>query len=404
HIISIGLGVAALGQSAAAQSGFLSFGSGPGEVNVISSQRVSADGETVIGFASAGFAGGPFRWTRETGILPIPGPPGVTNLAAGAISPDGQSVVGGGTDAWVWFASTGESVSVGRPPSGLRVGLSAISNEPVAAGSALIIDRTGSLDDAFLPASWSPDGGLVIAPPVLPNEEQPRWRARQILEDGRLYVMSDDHPHPYLYTPDGGYEELAWGPSGAIDPTGTIIVGSRRIGFNDQGFPVNEAVVWTREGEFILPTAVPGDSAGALLLSDDGRFILGGTTSFVPALWVDREGPIDLIQYATNRGVDLAGWVFLGVTRMSADGRVFTCQVNRFGDPDWPQGRVDIGVLTLEPCPADVNFDGLLLPDDFTEWVARFNTKHIRCDQNGDNACDGSDFFAWVVGYTAGCR
>lgn len=57
------------------------------------------------------------------------------------------------------------------------------------------------------------------------------------------------------------------------------------------------------------------------------------------------------------------------------------------------------------PCQlADVNQDGVLSPDDFSAWVAAFNTTSPRCDQNADGRCTPADFSAWVGNYNAGCN
>ncbi len=56
-----------------------------------------------------------------------------------------------------------------------------------------------------------------------------------------------------------------------------------------------------------------------------------------------------------------------------------------------------------EPCPADVNSDGLLTPADFNAWIIAFNTQAPGCDQNGDGLCAPADFNAWILNYNQGC-
>jgi hypothetical protein len=66
--------------------------------------------------------------------------------------------------------------------------------------------------------------------------------------------------------------------------------------------------------------------------------------------------------------------------------------------------RSTIAVITLpQPCPADVNGDGMLTPSDFSAWIAAFNTQAPGCDQNGDGQCFPNDFSAWVGNFNAGC-
>ncbi len=56
-----------------------------------------------------------------------------------------------------------------------------------------------------------------------------------------------------------------------------------------------------------------------------------------------------------------------------------------------------------EPCPADVNGDGLVSPQDFNAWIQAFNTQAAGCDQNGDGLCSPQDFNAWIANFNAGC-
>ncbi|MEL6797903.1 MAG: GC-type dockerin domain-anchored protein [Planctomycetota bacterium] len=58
---------------------------------------------------------------------------------------------------------------------------------------------------------------------------------------------------------------------------------------------------------------------------------------------------------------------------------------------------------SVDPCPADVNGDGIASPADFNAWVVAFNSQAPECDQNGDGNCDPADFNAWIVNYNAGC-
>ena len=63
---------------------------------------------------------------------------------------------------------------------------------------------------------------------------------------------------------------------------------------------------------------------------------------------------------------------------------------------------------TVEPCPADVNKDGLADPADFTAWLACFNNPASapycpRADVNGDGNVDPADFTAWLAAFNAGC-
>jgi len=55
------------------------------------------------------------------------------------------------------------------------------------------------------------------------------------------------------------------------------------------------------------------------------------------------------------------------------------------------------------PCPPDVNLDGMATPADFSAWNAAFNAADRKADQNADGAVTPADFSAWIANYNAGC-
>ena len=54
-------------------------------------------------------------------------------------------------------------------------------------------------------------------------------------------------------------------------------------------------------------------------------------------------------------------------------------------------------------CPADINRDGLVTPEDFSAWVAAFKAMDPSADVNGDGEVTPADFSAWIKNYNAGC-
>jgi hypothetical protein len=54
-------------------------------------------------------------------------------------------------------------------------------------------------------------------------------------------------------------------------------------------------------------------------------------------------------------------------------------------------------------CLADTNNDGIVSPQDFSAWIAAFNTQAPACDQNNDGLCLSNDFASWIQNYNAGC-
>lgn len=59
--------------------------------------------------------------------------------------------------------------------------------------------------------------------------------------------------------------------------------------------------------------------------------------------------------------------------------------------------------INANPCVADVIYDTVLTPIDFTGWINAFNDGRAECDQNADGLCNAGDFTAWIANYNAGC-
>ncbi|MEL6499475.1 MAG: GC-type dockerin domain-anchored protein [Planctomycetota bacterium] len=70
----------------------------------------------------------------------------------------------------------------------------------------------------------------------------------------------------------------------------------------------------------------------------------------------------------------------------------------------WSSSEGDVLTLvSLDPCPADVNDDGQVSPNDFNAWINAYNSNTPACDQNGDGECRQNDFNAWILNFNAGC-
>ena len=77
-------------------------------------------------------------------------------------------------------------------------------------------------------------------------------------------------------------------------------------------------------------------------------------------------------------------------------GDVFTCEVTA-------AGCVEVTDPVAIRCAADMNADGVILPSDFTAWIAGYNAGDLGADQNIDGALTPADFTAWISNYNAGC-
>ncbi|PHQ79981.1 MAG: hypothetical protein COB69_06870 [Phycisphaera sp.] len=60
-------------------------------------------------------------------------------------------------------------------------------------------------------------------------------------------------------------------------------------------------------------------------------------------------------------------------------------------------------MLTLEPCRADLNEDGVTDAADFKLWLQAFNAQNPAADQNGDGRIDPTDYTAFLAGARRGC-
>lgn len=66
-------------------------------------------------------------------------------------------------------------------------------------------------------------------------------------------------------------------------------------------------------------------------------------------------------------------------------------------------------VVTSDPrtgvsaCLADTNRDGMLTPQDFTAWLAAYNTGSSIADQNRDGRISPRDFTVWIDTFNQGC-
>ncbi|RNC80380.1 MAG: hypothetical protein ED559_00765 [Phycisphaera sp.] len=81
--------------------------------------------------------------------------------------------------------------------------------------------------------------------------------------------------------------------------------------------------------------------------------------------------------------------------------------IGSFGIAYTHEGRLFVreagATINSNPCVADVTYDSVLSPVDFTAWINAFNQGLAECDQNADGACTPIDFTAWIANFNAGC-
>ncbi|MEL6795323.1 MAG: GC-type dockerin domain-anchored protein, partial [Planctomycetota bacterium] len=118
-------------------------------------------------------------------------------------------------------------------------------------------------------------------------------------------------------------------------------------------------------------------------------------------VWTEQDGMRDLTDIIRDAaGVELDEYSGVHDIFVSGDGRVIAGTV--FNSDLDPRTRSFVFELSTS-CPADVNGDGQLSPNDFNAWILAYNSSNPACDQNGDGECRQNDFNAWILNFNAGC-
>ncbi|HEY4157477.1 MAG TPA: hypothetical protein VGM29_05245 [Polyangiaceae bacterium] len=311
-------------------------------------QAISADGQVVVGslqFAPT-FDWQGFRWTRETGYVPL----GFLSTANGeseaaAVNADGTFIAGDSSDTLehpVRWAADLQLSNLGIAPMRNNGYVTGISGDgAVVVGFAY--SNTDTVDYMF---RWT----------ALGMQEVGQGRAEGISADARVIVG-------YVAPTAGEFGNAAsWG-TGSADPAslaagpgfqytsahatnsdGTVIVGEA---FNWDTSA--HAVRWTSAGLDDLGT-LPGDShCAAFAVSADGSLIAGQSSTISlydddgrAMIWDAKHGMRALIDALIAQGATLDGWQPLRVSGVSADGSVLA------GWGKDPTGTIEAFVARLE--------------------------------------------------------
>lgn len=298
---------------------------------------LSADGTTVVGQGtnSSGVARA-FRWTAATGVQDIGAGASTLQSAASGVNADGSVVVGsyGGSpdQAFRWTASTGTQ-DLGFLPSGSL----SIANSVSANGSIVV----GSATDAttFHSFRWTAATGIQ----ALPNAAGFDYSlgASGISADGSVIVGTNGNKggaanidHAYRYTDAGGYQDLGVQP-GFTRSVARVVSGDGQtvIGFS-QLFPppsgsgaVIGAFRWTA-ATGLVPLFLDDETYSvADAVTFDGSRIVGTSTGSAgprAVMWASTLGSVDLNTYLPTLGVNLTGWNLTDTTGISSDGSVIS--------------------------------------------------------------------------------
>lgn len=221
--------------------------------------------------------------------------------------------------------------------------------------------------------------------------------------------------------------ELEGGP-GVV--AGTITIDTTEVTSAGAGQGSADADDVVTISAFALTPSIASFDAGSSVLSaslDLGSIPVGGSSGMVVVdVWnladaaLGASLDIDSVTITgLADGVSLIGAPVLGVAAGSSavlmlevaplqPGPIAAVATIAVSDEDVPGETA--GELTLvisatatDPCPADINGDGVINAGDLNAWVLAFNTQGPGCDVNGDGLCNPSDFNAWVAALNAGC-
>jgi uncharacterized membrane protein len=305
---------------------------------------VSADGSIVVGNSN-----GPYRWTRESGMIALP----AMLSEARAITADGSKIIGSGYRG-VDLDGPSEVITSWTEATGVvdlyvdyfwRYQFFA---SDVSADGQVVVGTNGSFDtpSAF---QWFPTGLLNLGSTLDWGVES---YAPAVSADGSVVVVStggsaarpENQPRSYVWTEATGLIDLglASGFMGAhqatdITPDGRIIVGWRSTGIGSELFR------WSEETGMV---GIIDSSGQPTAVSSDGDTIVGSTYKHIyleseyrwkvvqeAFVWTPHGGMENLQKKLISSGATgLDGWQLSEPTAISADGRTIVGNgINPFG-------------------------------------------------------------------------
>lgn len=342
------------------------------DVDVAESHAVdiSADGTVIVGWSVSDsvmeYSSETFAWSESSGMVALGFLPGDLSSSALVVSADGSVIAGDGFESpFRWTGNTGmvplPPPLGGASPWHLRGGLSGIS----ASGDVIVgyvveqLDH-GSTRHAFL---WTEAAGLEFLDFGAPDD----WSvATGVSADGTVVVGTVDG-RAFRWTEAAGTQDLGVLPgqgslssfANAVSADGQAVVGGSFSYLEYQGGEFDgrevrhrEAFRWTEsEGMVGLGLLPDYDFTTALDVSADGSVVLGAANSFDSDseggfLWTADQGMRKLEDVLINdHGLDLTGWELTNPRAISDDGTVIV---------GWginPQGREEAWRATLTPEP-----------------------------------------------------
>lgn len=289
---------------------------------------ISADGNVVVGYASAGNYSQAIIWTRSGGMVGLGYMPGATynGTYAYAASADGTVVVGAGKttywtgEAFRWTAATG-IVRLGLLPGGSAFPNANSFANAVSADGAVLVGWSATTNGSNRAFRWTEATGMVGLD-VLPDCTASG--ARGMSADGGVVVgfaKIPMIPTPCRWTQADGMAVLqptlrgADNEAYAVSADGNTIVGSTST----------EAFRWTKA---VGSAAMGGMRANAISADGSVAVGLGSSTNAIGAeayVWMLPGAARTLSQILAAGGADLSHWRYLTEAKgVSGDGRYVT--------------------------------------------------------------------------------
>ncbi len=295
---------------------------------------ISADGSVVLGISD----GQDFRWTRDTGIIPIGPPPGPANGRAIAISPDGETIAGylNSFDQvpLIWTDGAGY-LPLGNPTGYLNGAAMDVSQS----GATVVGWSDNHTSDSGEAWRWTSSAGFQLLGflPGAVGSTATAVSADGNIIAGRGHVDGENGLQALMWVADSGPVGLGYLPFGnvsysqAISSDGTAIVGT---GLNIFGW--EQAFLWTAETK-LLPLGFAGLRSQAFAVSNGGQFVVG-RAQVLPLggafIWDANNGMRSLQSVLVNEyglGPSLTGWTLDAAMGISDNGQVI---IGNGIDPD----------------------------------------------------------------------
>jgi len=275
---------------------------------------LSGDGSITVGTTEQG---DPFRWTRVTGFVTLPG----TDCSVSAMSTDGVYTVGacgGETSAARWMG-TSVPVNMGIPFPFTHGGIfGANASGSVLAGRVYDIANAASARSMIWRNGTSPTA-LVNAASVT-SSYAVAVNADGSVIAGTARVTASGMDQAYRWTQAGGMVLIPYLAGGAISSVADVSADGNKVVGTSTATGGNRAFLWNAGA--LTAMVVPGDTASfGFAISDDGTTVGGRGSS---GAWLSVNGGTPQLVGTTLAalGIDLASFGLRDVTDVSANGKV----------------------------------------------------------------------------------